>query len=100
MLLVLLVGNVSICAAAEEVPRFDVGRTCRAESENAPTTRQACMADEQTAQQQLQSEWGQFPLADRRRCVGTETDIAGVRSYVELLTCLEMARDARALPKR
>jgi hypothetical protein len=29
----------------------------------------------------------------------TETDVAGVRSYVELLTCLQIAKDAKSLPK-
>jgi hypothetical protein len=29
----------------------------------------------------------------------TETDVSGVRSYVELLTCLQIAEDVKSLPK-
>ena len=39
-----------------------------------------------------------FPIADRGLCTQTAT-MGGTASYVELLTCLEMRRDARALPK-
>jgi hypothetical protein len=32
------------------------------------------------------------------QCVG-EADIGGTPSYVDLLTCLQLAKDARQLPK-
>jgi hypothetical protein len=81
------------------VPTFDVSRTCRAEAADAPATREGCMRDEQKARDQLAAEWGQFSAADRTNCVQPAVDISGVRSYVELLTCLQIARDARKLPK-
>jgi collagen triple helix repeat protein len=80
-------------------PQFDVRRTCHAESAESPTTEQSCMKDEQRAQEQLAGQWAEFAAADRTSCVGTATNVSGVRSYVELLTCLEMARDAAKLPK-
>ena len=40
--------------------------------------------------------WSSFVLADRTHCVN-ETTMGGLSSYTELLTCLEMARDVRAL---
>jgi hypothetical protein len=42
---------------------------------------------------ELKTEWAQFSSADQTLCIG-ETTIGGFASYVELLTCLEMARDA------
>ena len=80
-------------------PQFDLRTICRAAADNAPTTAQRCLEDEQQARQQLSRQWGEFGAADRTTCVGTVTNVAGVRSYIELLTCLEMARDARTLPK-
>ena len=80
-------------------PHFDVRHTCRAEAAESPTTEQSCMKDEQRAQERLTREWAEFAAADRTTCVSSATDLTGVRSYVELLTCLEMARDASKLPK-
>jgi hypothetical protein len=89
-----------IVAAAQDVPTFDVSQTCRGESQAEPdATFKICMADEQKAREMLVSQWRQFAPANRTTCTQTETDIAGVRSYVELLTCLQMARDARGLPE-
>jgi Collagen triple helix repeat (20 copies) len=80
-------------------PQFDVRRLCHAEAAESPTTEQSCLKDEQSAQEQLTREWAEFAAADRTTCVGTATNVSGIRSYVELLTCLEMARDAAKLPK-
>jgi hypothetical protein len=81
-------------APAHDFPNLNVGPTCRSASD-----RQKCMEDEQTARGQLAKEWGQFAGGDKTSCTQTVSDIAGSQSYVELLTCLEMARDAKKLPK-
>jgi hypothetical protein len=81
-------------AEARDFPNLNVGPNCRSASD-----RQKCMADEQTAREQLVREWEQFARGDKASCTQTVSDIAGSQSYVELLTCLEMARDARKLPK-
>jgi hypothetical protein len=44
-------------------------------------------------------EWVQFATGDKASCTQAVSAIPGPESYVELLTCLEMARDARKLPK-
>jgi hypothetical protein len=49
--------------------------------------------DEAIALRQLQQAWTEFAGADKKTCVG-ETTIGGFASYVELLTCLEMAGEA------
>ena len=81
-------------APAHDFPNLNVGPTCRSASD-----RQKCMEDEQTARGQLLKEWGQFAGSDKTSCTQTVSDIAGSQSYVELITCLEMARDAKKLPK-
>jgi len=57
-----LVGAETTITVAQGVPRFDVSRTCRAESaprENKANT-EACLTDEQKAREQLVSEWDKF----------------------------------------
>jgi hypothetical protein len=83
---------------SDGVPTFDVSRTCRSEATAAPELRAGCMADEKSAQDQLTAQWAQFSTADKTSCVQPSVDISGIRSYVELLTCLQTARDARKLP--
>jgi Collagen triple helix repeat (20 copies) len=82
--------------AAHDLPRLDISATCRADQNKA--TIDNCMADENRARERLEKEWGQFRPADRTQCTQISS-MKGFQSYVELITCLEMARDARSLPK-
>src|SRR5262249_3395794 len=86
---------------ADEVPTFDVRATCRAESQGDPGAGivAACMADEQMARETLVTQWTQFAPASKATCMQTATDVSGVRSYVELLTCLQIAKEVKSLPK-
>src|ERR1700731_1642916 len=52
------------------------------------------MADERAAQDQLAKNWPQYAASDRAQCVGIVSK-GGPPSYVELLSCLEIMRDAR-----
>jgi hypothetical protein len=45
-------------------------------------------------------DWEQFAPDIKTTCRQEATDIAGIRSYVELLTCLQIAREAAKLPKQ
>jgi len=83
-------------AAAQGLPRLDVRATCGAEQNKA--TIDDCMADENRARQRLETEWAQFGSAIQSQCKQVSS-MRGFQSYVELLTCLEMARDAKTLPK-
>ena len=85
--------------AADEVPKFDVRPSCRGASAQTDAGMAACMEDEERARQQLATEWAKFPGGDKAACVREASDIPELRSYVELLTCLQIARDARELPK-
>ena len=86
---------------ADEVPTYDVAATCHAKSQGDPGAgiAPACMAQEQSARETLATQWNQFTAQSKTTCMQTETDVAGVRSYVELLTCLQIAKDVKSLPK-
>jgi hypothetical protein len=87
-------------AVAQEVPTLDVAPLCRAQAKAAPELADACMADEKKARDELVRRWAQFAAADRTRCTGMVKSVAGAQSYVELLTCLQIALDVKGLPKQ
>lgn len=88
-----------VLPANDRVPEFDVAVSCRAATSaglSVSQSYQSCMNDEQSARQQLGRDWSTFAAADRSRCT-TESSSDGLPSYVELLVCLQMARDAARL---
>ena len=58
--------------------------------------KEACLADERTAENSLAQGWSKFNAADKTQCIGNVTT-GGPASYVELLSCLEIMRDAKAI---
>jgi len=80
-----------------DVPDYDVAPACRAAVTVMPGSFNACMKDEQNARAQLAATWDRFAGPQRDNCVLTENS-GGSPSYVELLTCLQMAQDAKTLP--
>jgi hypothetical protein len=80
-------------AVADAVPKFDVARECRFEGGSSANF-DRCWHDEAEALEQLKSQWSQFIGGDKSSCLSSAT-IGGFTSYVDLLTCLEMARDAK-----
>jgi hypothetical protein len=90
-----------LAAVADEVPTYDVKKSCHADVQAYPTggSAEGCLADEQKAKDVLVSQWAQFGAESRARCSQLENDIPGDQSYVELLTCLQTARDVKTLPK-
>jgi hypothetical protein len=55
---------------------------------------QACLADETAAQNTLKQNWSKYAAGDQTQCIGMETT-GGPASYVELLSRIEIMRDAR-----
>ena len=53
---------------------------------------------ETSARDTLDKQCSDYPDADRARCVRASS-LGGPASYVDLLTCLDMAKSVRALPK-
>jgi hypothetical protein len=78
-------------AVSESVPQFDIARECRFEGGSMPPV-ERCWRDETIALSLLRAQWAQFGRTDQKLCMGATTT-GGFASYVELLTCLEMARD-------
>jgi putative N-acetylmannosamine-6-phosphate epimerase len=88
----------TMVSAADKVPDFNVEASCRdAASRAAPVgTVDACMRKEREARVQLAGQWAEFTSGDKSHCLGLST-LGGMPTYTELLTCLELARDARNL---
>jgi hypothetical protein len=86
-----ILATLSPVPVSDTVPTFDVVRECRFEA-GSTVEFDRCSRDEATALEQLKNQWAQFAGTDKKACVG-ETTIGGFASYVELLTCLEIARD-------
>jgi len=88
-------------AMADEVPNYDVRKSCKADLQQYPSAQNpaGCLADEQNARTTLVSQWTQFTPESRSRCTQMVSDPAGPQSYVELLTCLQIAKDVKDLPK-
>jgi hypothetical protein len=104
-LLFLTVAVPLLCAAsisrADEVPTLNVNKSCRADVQQyagTPTAPQ-CLADEQRARQTLTAQWASFASDSRTTCTRMVTELAGLESYVELLTCLQAAKQSGLLPK-
>ncbi|MGN6461742.1 MAG: hypothetical protein ACTHLY_11110 [Pseudolabrys sp.] len=93
--------STTLPARADTVPRYDVQRACKGAAESAVApgrTSKSCEEDEANARDALDKQWNEFPGADRARCVRASS-LGGPASYVDLLTCLDMAKSVRALPK-
>ena len=95
-------GLFSDAVLADDVPKLDFSKSCRADVAAYPGGggNKACIRDEQRAQKTLVSQWKRFSPQSRTRCTSMVTDLVGSQSYVELLTCLQMARDVQSLPKQ
>ncbi|SDS52703.1 hypothetical protein [Bradyrhizobium canariense] len=90
---IVIFASLPFTTVADTVPKFDIARECRAEG-GSETTQQRCAQDEAKARDDLQPQWIQFSAADKGNCI-RETSIDETPSYVELLICLQMARDAK-----
>lgn len=90
-----------VVLAADTVPKFDVERTCRpAAAAGILPGRDlsACQRDENDARSKLEQDWTQYTAAQRSQCAGF-VGLDRAPSYVELLTCLEIAKQAKELPQ-
>jgi hypothetical protein len=94
-----------VLTVTDVVPKYDIARGRRLDSAQAfdlnaglNETVKRCVADEQGAMAQLQTQWSQFRATGKTQCI-READIGDTPSYVDLLTCLQLAKDARQLPK-
>jgi hypothetical protein len=96
-----LAATMSVTYAANQVPNFDVGKSCKTDVQayqnKGGEIREGCQSDERTARATLVSNWTQYSSASKRECITLQGGGSGPQSYVELLTCLEMAQQAKEI---
>ena len=97
----LIVGSSLIAVAAETVPTLKVEPSCRAAGIDGMITgrtSESCLNDEKSAREDLTKAWSSFSADDKNHCLSM-VSTGGGPSYVELLSCLEMSRDAKLIAK-
>jgi hypothetical protein len=91
-------------ARSQEVPNLNLDPVCRGIAQQASTVAEKgapdiafsqCIQSEQATRQKLADEWSTFSPSEKSNCIGAQ--MAGMASYTDLISCLEMARDARQL---
>ena len=92
-----ILATLSPVAVSDTVPKFDIVRECRFEG-GSTVEFGRCSQDEAAALEQLKANWARFTAIDKSTCLSGAT-VGGFASYVELLTCLEMAREANNTDK-
>ena len=78
-------------------PVLQVGPSCEAAGRGAVVlgrNKEACLADENAALSTLKQNWRKYVASDKTLCMGM-VSTGGPASYVELVSCLEINRDAR-----
>jgi len=98
-LALLIIGSASGTGASLDVPKFDARPGCQAGADpglGLERDVQACMASELAARNTLVQRWAQFTASDKAECTSLTLQ-GGPPSYIELLTCVEMAQEARSL---
>jgi hypothetical protein len=94
----------SKASARGAAPTVDIKKTCQTAQktiseifgDDTAITFDGCMRQEQEAADHLANDWAKYPAEDRQRCVNRT---GYMPSYVEWLTCFEMARDVRQMRK-
>jgi hypothetical protein len=90
---------------ADKVPELNVEQVCQGIAQQGGVTfhdpaiaqeKKNCLDSELAIRDELVKQWSNFSAPDKTHCVN-ESVMGGESSYTELLTCLEMARDVRAM---
>ena len=96
----LALGSSLISVAANGgVPTLNVEPSCKAAGAAGlmmGRTAESCMNDERSARDDLVKNWSSFSGDDKTHCLSM-VSTGGGPSYVELLSCLEMSRDAKKI---
>ena len=88
------------------VPELNVNAVCKARSADAKMLQSPpdestadCVRDEEAAKQQLSTLWVSTSVAIRSRCQSDARSL-GTRSYLDLLSCAQLAEDTKSDPKK
>lgn len=78
-------------------PTFDVEKTCRSPGRaevqvqaSKQDSEDGCLRSERAAHEELKKRWGEFTPAAKLQC-SKQSQAGGFPSYVETVTCLELA---------
>jgi hypothetical protein len=101
----LILGLSLTLPVADSVPFLDVEQVCQGIAQQGGVTfhdsavadeKKNCLDSEHSTRDEIAKQWSTFSPADKTACTN-EARMGGDSSYTELLTCLEMARDVRAM---
>ena len=106
VLLVVLLLPVFAPPAFGQAPELNVKAACKARSADAKMVRSPpdqsmtdCVRNEEAAKQQLNKLWASTPVSIRNRCE-SDTRILGMRSYLDVLSCIYIANDSKPDSKK
>src|SRR3984885_15039651 len=102
---VLILGAHLIMPVSDSVPALNVDQVCQGIAQQGGVSfhdtdiaeeKKNCLDSEQATRDEIAKQWSSFSPVDKTACTN-ESRMGGDSSYTELLTCLEMARDVRAM---
>ncbi|KQP11054.1 MAG: hypothetical protein Q7T93_21445 [Methylobacterium sp.] len=79
--------------AADGPPNLDIEQTCKSAASagvNDNASQDGCLRSERSAHDEVKRRWGEFTPAAKRQCE-KQFEAGGFPSYVEMVTCLELA---------
>jgi hypothetical protein len=91
-------------AHSQAVPDLNVDPVCHGIAQQAANPSEKggpdlafsqCVQSEQAMRRKLADEWSTFSPSEKSNCIGAQG--GGLASYTDLVSCLEMAKDARQL---
>ena len=91
-----LMSALLILVAADGPPRLDIAATCNSPgraSVSQESGSDGCVRSERSAGDELRKRWGEFSGSAKSQC-SQQSRAGGFPSYVEMLTCLELASGA------
>ena len=98
-----LFGTELTTPISDRVPELRVEALCKARSAGYKLMRLPelesvadCVQDEKTAKQRLSTVWGTTSRPVRDRCVSEVLFSLGTRSYLDLLSCIQIAEDTKS----
>ena len=101
----LMLGAHLLLPISDSVPKLNVEQVCQGIAQQGGVSfhdtdvaeeKKNCLDSEQAIRDELVKQWSSFASDDKTHCTN-ESTMGGESSYTELLTCLEMARDVRAM---
>lgn len=92
--------------ASGRMPELNATTVCKARSADIKILRSSpgqslsdCVRDEEAAKQQLSTLWALTSVPIRSRCESDARSL-GTTSYLDLLTCIQIAEDMKSAPKK